>query len=159
MSWLSRIVARISVGSGASPTPKIADFRILFRGSTASFEALSRFYAKLALTKQASSNSGNHVDVEQTILAPGWIDLLSENAFSHVTSEGAWSLEGILEGILNAEYELKEIVFLDGQGHIRYDPQAFPFSLDPLKALVEAFGLEVCADTFWDEYVRLHGVD
>lgn len=159
MSWLSRIFgARLGqVGSGSTPAPKAGDFRILFSGSAASFDTLSLFYAKLALMKQESLNSSNRIDVKQTVMEAGWLDLLSEKAFAQVTGENAWGLEDILEGILNAEYKLKEIVFLDGQGFIRYDPQAFPFSLDPLKALIEAFGLEVCGDTFWDEYERRHG--
>ncbi len=115
-------------------------------------------YAKLAITMQALANSNEESKIGHAVLRAEWIDFLSEQAFSHLTDEGSWRLEDILHGILSAEYELKEIVFLDGQGHIRYKPWAFPFSLDPLKALIEAFGLEVCGDTFWDGYCRLNGL-
>jgi len=134
------------------------DFYITFTGTADRFTAFARFFDRLASTKVAIEEEGpaKKIGVLKTAIRnPAWIDLLDDSAIEKLSGEDGWGLEDILECVLNGEYRLVRVDF-DGQsGRLVYDPWAYPFGgTDPLKALVQAFSLEVKRDAFWDGFAE-----
>jgi hypothetical protein len=130
------------------------DFYIAFRGNKDRFEILSRFIDRLKSVKATLLNEESPDEaIRRSVLDNTWIDLLDSAAIERLSANGAWQLEDILECVLNGEYELVSVC-LDGQaGRLIYDPWSFPFGgTDPIKALIEAFGMEITRDSFHDGF-------
>jgi hypothetical protein len=131
-------------------------FYIAFDGSAEQAAMLRRFVAEVAVEKGANAADSMIVeDCDRIIADPKWLDLLDSAAIERLTDGRCRPLEDILEYLLRGEYELLAVEFIDGRGHLLYDPLSFPFGgTDPIKAVVEVFGLRVTRDSFHDGFAE-----
>lgn len=126
------------------------DLYIAFTGTPERFAALSRFFERLAWEKAAVANQVIGVDD----VCVDWHALLDAEAAARLGDEGIWGVEDIIDCVLNADYRLVGLEFDGRSGRLLYDPYGYPFGTDPLKGLVELFGLRVTADSFYDGYAE-----
>ncbi|QDU19850.1 hypothetical protein [Urbifossiella limnaea] len=130
-----------------------ADFYIAFEGTAARYAALARFFDGLQSAKTALERDAE-ADRDAVVRNPRWIDLLDADAIEAMSGP-EWSLEDLLDCILAGDYELVGLTFDGRAGRLEYNPWGYPFGgTDPLKALVEAFGLEVTRDSFHDGFAE-----
>ncbi len=133
-----------------------AEFYIAFTGRPARFVVLSKFFDRLASVKKALDDGPTPAEVmKKAVSDNGWVDLLDDEAVEVLCSTNAWQLEDILDCVLHGEYNLDSVTF-DGQsGRLIYDPWSYPFGgTDPIKALIETFGLQVTRDSFHDGFAE-----
>ena len=127
---------------------------IEFVGSEDRVRLLEPFFGRLKQIKESEASINGIVEEPDAYIADaGWLDLLDDDAIQWLTDDEHWELESLVENVLVGEYDLVELRFNEGRGRLVYNPYAFPFGgTDPLKALVEAFGLSVTRDELHDGF-------
>ena len=131
-----------------------ADFYIAFEGTPARYAALARFFDRLRSAK-AAADSDAEMDLDTVVGDPAWVDLLDADAIEAMCAPAGWRLEDLLECILGGDYELVGLTFDGRAGRLVYYPRGYPFGgTGPLIGLVEAFGLEVTRNSYWDGFAE-----
>jgi hypothetical protein len=153
------------------------DFYLAFTGNVGQFAGLSRFFHRLTSTKAAlaerprgggragwislaapSQRPAEDDPLDAIVRDPAWAALLPGETIEKLNARDRWGYYlADLWNVLNGDYRLVEVTFDGHAGRLVYDPRADSFGgTHSLKALIEAFGLEVTHDSFSERVAGWH---